>query len=157
MQGQHEVESSWNVMTHVDAWEGKWMGNWRMEWVASTLHTISEHDVSSITTADARTSAASSRLNWRPHLFKWNHPLRRKTKSGFCAGAITFQTYSTFVEQVKRFLALIYERFEAIRHKTHCKCPFKKPLVKGRKVIVPEFFKSETLWATDKGNISLLG
>jgi len=43
---------------------GEWRGNWRMEWVASTLHTISEHGVSSITTADAHTSAASSRLNW---------------------------------------------------------------------------------------------
>jgi len=37
-----------------------------MQWVASTLHTTSEHGVSSITTADAHTSAASSRLNWRP-------------------------------------------------------------------------------------------
>jgi len=37
-----------------------------MEWVASTLHTTSEHGLSSITTADAHTSAASSRLNWRP-------------------------------------------------------------------------------------------
>jgi hypothetical protein len=35
----------------------------RMEWVASTLHTTSEHGVSSITTADAHPSAASSRLN----------------------------------------------------------------------------------------------
>ena len=31
-----------------------------MEWVASTLHTTSEHGVSSITTADAHTSAASN-------------------------------------------------------------------------------------------------
>jgi len=38
----------------------------KWEWVASTLHTTSEHGVSSITTADAHTSAASSRLNWRP-------------------------------------------------------------------------------------------
>jgi len=30
-----------------------------MEWVASTLHTTSEHGVSSITTTDAHTSAAS--------------------------------------------------------------------------------------------------
>jgi len=37
-----------------------------MQLVASTLHTTSEHGVSSITTADAHTSAASSRLNWRP-------------------------------------------------------------------------------------------
>ena len=37
-----------------------------MKWVASTLHTNSEHGVSSITTADAHTSAASSRVNRRP-------------------------------------------------------------------------------------------
>ena len=60
------ADSSWNVMAHGDAWEGKWRGNWRMEWIASTLHTTSEHSVSSITTADAHTSAASSRLNWCP-------------------------------------------------------------------------------------------
>ena len=60
------VDSSWNVMAHCDAREGKWRGNWQMEWVASTLHTTSEHGVSSITTADAHTSAASSRLNWHP-------------------------------------------------------------------------------------------
>ena len=91
-----DVESSWNVMAHGGAREGKWRGNWRMEWVASTLHTTSEHGVSSITTADAHTSAASSRLNWRhPGRFKWTRPFRRKTKSGFCACAITFQTQST--------------------------------------------------------------
>jgi hypothetical protein len=37
-----------------------------MEWIASTLHTTLEHGVSSITTADAHTSDASSRLNRRP-------------------------------------------------------------------------------------------
>jgi len=82
-------------MTHVDAREEKWRGNWRMEWVASTLHTTSELGVSSITTADAHTSAASSRLNWRPCRFKWTRPFRRKTKSGLCACAITFQMQST--------------------------------------------------------------
>ena len=51
------LESSWNVMAHGDAREGKWRGNWRMEWVAITLHTTSEHGVSSTTTADAHTSA----------------------------------------------------------------------------------------------------
>jgi len=68
-----------------------------MEWVASTLHTTSERGVSSITTADAHTSAASSRLNWRRRRFKWSRPFRRKTKSGFCACAFTFQTQSTFL------------------------------------------------------------
>jgi len=66
-----------------------------MEWVASTLHTTSEPGVSSITTADENTSAASSRLKWRPRRLKWTRPFRRKTKSGFCACAITFQTRST--------------------------------------------------------------
>jgi len=90
------LDSSWNVLAHGDAREGKWRGNWRMEWVASTLHTTSEHGVPSITTADAHTSAACSRLNWRSHRFKWNRPFRRKTKSGFCACAFTFQKQSTF-------------------------------------------------------------
>jgi hypothetical protein len=81
----------WHTATHG---RGR-RGNWRMEWVPSTLHSTSKHGVSNITTADAHTSAASSRLNWRPCRFKWTSPFRRKTKSGFCACAITFQTQST--------------------------------------------------------------
>jgi len=42
------AEMCWHTVTH-----GRGRGNWRMEWVASTLHTTSEHGVSSITTADA--------------------------------------------------------------------------------------------------------
>ena len=95
-----KVQSSWNMMAHGDAREGKWSGKWRMEWEASTIHTISEHGVSSITTADAHTSAASSQLNWRPRRFKWTRPFRRKTKSGFCACAITFQTQSTTLRRI---------------------------------------------------------
>jgi hypothetical protein len=82
-------------MAQSDAWEGKWRGNWRMEWVASTLHTTSENCVYSITTADAHTSAASSRLNWRPCRFQRTRLFCRKMKSGFCACAITFQMQST--------------------------------------------------------------
>jgi len=91
------VESSWNVMAHGDAWERKWRGNWQMEWVASTLHTTSEHGVSSITTTDAHTSVVSSRLNWQPRRCKGTCPFYWKTKSGFCAYAITFQTQSNTV------------------------------------------------------------
>jgi len=90
-----EVDSSWNLMAHGDPRERKWRENWRMEWVASTLHTTSEHGVSSIITADAHNSAASSGLNWRPRLFKWTRQFRRKKKSGFCVCAITFQTQYT--------------------------------------------------------------
>jgi hypothetical protein len=56
---------------------------------------VSEHGVSNITTVDAHTSAVSSRLNWRRHRLKWTRLFRRKTKSGLCACAITFQTQST--------------------------------------------------------------
>ena len=72
------------MMAHGYAREGKWRGNWRMQWVASTLHTTSEHGLSSITTADAHTSAASSRLNWRPPgRFKWTRPFRAKDEIWF--------------------------------------------------------------------------
>jgi len=91
---KRQVDSSWNVMAHCDTREGKWRGNWRMQCLAITLHTTSEHGVCSITTADAHTSAVSSRLNRSPRRFKWTRPFRRKTKSDFCACAITFQLAS---------------------------------------------------------------
>jgi len=75
--------------------ERKWRRNWQMEWVASNLHATSEHGVSSITTVDAHTSAARSRMNWRPRRFIWTRPFRRKKKSVFCLCTITFQTQST--------------------------------------------------------------
>ena len=115
------VEYSWNVMAHDDAREGKWRGNWRMEWIASTLHTTSYHGVSSITTADAHTSAASSRLNWRPRRFKWTRPFRRKTKSGFCACAITFQTQS--INQLRHLVPLyMYMMGDKGKHLCTLKC-----------------------------------
>jgi len=78
-------------------------GNWRMEWVASTLHTTSEHGVSSITTADAHTSAGQQSTELKPRgRFKWTRPFRRKKKSGFCACAVTFQLASTEVARYTR-------------------------------------------------------
>ena len=90
------------MVAHGDARERKWRGNWRMGWVASTLHTTSKHGVSSIITADAHASAASSRPNWRPRRFKWTRPFRRKTKSGFCACAVTFQLTSTVAAALRQ-------------------------------------------------------
>jgi hypothetical protein len=43
--------------------------------------------------ADAHNFASISRLNWRPRRFKWTRPLHLKTKSGFCACAITLQLH----------------------------------------------------------------
>jgi hypothetical protein len=70
-----------------------------MEWVASTLHTTSERGVSSITTADAHTSASQQSTELTsPADLNGLVPFRRKTKSGFCACAITFQTHSTCID-----------------------------------------------------------
>ena len=91
------LDSSWNVMAHDVTREGNWGGNGRMEWVASTFHTTSEHGVSSVTIADAHTSTASSQLNWCPRRFKWTRPFRRKTKSCFCMCAIKFQLAYTCI------------------------------------------------------------
>ena len=96
------IESSWNVMALGDARKGKWRGNWRMEWVASTLHTTSEHGVSIVTTANAHNSAANNRLNWRPCQLKWTRSFRGKTKSGFCACTIGFQTRYTLFSKPQR-------------------------------------------------------
>jgi hypothetical protein len=72
-------------MPHGDAREGKWRGNWLMEWVASILHTTSEHGVSSITTADAHTSAVPV-VDWTDAptgRFKWTRPFRPKDEKCF--------------------------------------------------------------------------
>jgi len=50
-----------------------------MEWIASTLHTTSEHGVS------------------------WTRPFRRRTKFGFCACVITFQLASTLRRLTKNY------------------------------------------------------
>jgi len=110
-------------MAHGDAREGKWRGKMRMEWVASSLALyVGIRSIQSLS-ADPHSSTASSRLNWHPRRFKWTRPFRWKTKSGFCACAITFQTCYTsgggepiyseenlperrFVDQKYRILAL---------------------------------------------------
>ena len=89
--GRSPVEMWWHKVTHGRGSKGKLANGVGSQY----SHATTEHDVSSITTADAHTSAASSRLNWRPRRFKRTRPFRRKTKFGFCACAITFQTQST--------------------------------------------------------------
>jgi hypothetical protein len=61
--------------------------------------------------ADVHSSPASSRLNWRPRRFKCTRPFRRKTKSGFCACAITFQTQSTTAPSALTLPAVLLSRF----------------------------------------------
>ena len=98
------VELSWNLMAHGDARVGKWRGNRRVEWVASSL----SHYL--------RTWCIQHYYRWCAHLgcqqpteltptgrFKWTRPFRRNTKSGFYACAITFQTCSTTVRYTTRY------------------------------------------------------
>ena len=73
------VEMWWHAVTH----GGKWRGNWRREWVASTLHTTSEHGVTSITIVDAHISAVSSSLNWRPPPNEMDSPVSPKDEIWF--------------------------------------------------------------------------
>jgi hypothetical protein len=120
--------------------------------VASTLHTSSEHGVSSITTittADAHTSAASSRLNWRPHRFKWTRPFRRKTKNGFCACAITFQLACTGrgrkVQKGSSFIARICLSL-VTRWRTMINVKL-RPLYRQNSTAVPS--KVEVRWAPE--------
>jgi hypothetical protein len=92
------VQSSWKVKAHGDVREEKWRGNKRIQWVTSKRHMTAEHRLArAVQTlqADVHSSPDSSRLNWRPRLFKWTRPFRWKTKSGFCACAIKFRKQST--------------------------------------------------------------
>ena len=83
----------WHTVTHGKGSEGE---KYRMQMVASTLHTTAEHAVSNITTADLHVSAASSRLNLRPPAdLNVVVLLATKMKSVFCACAIIFETHST--------------------------------------------------------------
>jgi len=69
-----------------------------MEWVTSKRHMTAKHRLARAEQslqADVYSSPVSSRLNWRNRRFKRTRPFRRKTKSGFCACAITFQMQST--------------------------------------------------------------
>ena len=98
----HVLDSYWNVMAHGDAREGKWRRNWRMECVASTLHTTSKHDVYPALLPLMRTPRLPV-VDWTDaprRRFKWTRPFRWKTKSGFCACAITFQLASTTLNSI---------------------------------------------------------
>jgi hypothetical protein len=89
--------------------------------------------VPSITTADAHISAASSRLNGRSCRFQWTRPFRRKTKSGFCACAITFQTLSTstLLASSRETRHFIFVRFAERRNLVSARVPshFKRSLL----------------------------
>jgi hypothetical protein len=103
-------------MAHGDAREGELRGNRRMEWVGSALplylgtRSIQHYY---LLPADPHTSTASTRLNWLHHRFKWTRPFPWKTKSGFCACAITFKTEYTILRGL-RHEAILYAYFSSL-------------------------------------------
>ena len=70
----------------------------RMQWVASTLRTNSEHGASSITTAYPHTSAGQQSTELTPSPADLNGLVRfaRNTRSGFCACVVIFKWTSPF-------------------------------------------------------------
>jgi len=64
-----------------------------------------------------------------PRRFKWTLPFRRKTKFGFCACAITFQTQSTCIVH-KNYLTIclallgLVQLLIALRTSVHCELGF---------------------------------
>jgi len=100
-------------MAHGDARGEKWRGSKRMEWVTSKRHMTAEHRLArAVQTLQAgvHSSPASRRPNWCTRRFKWTRPFCRKTKSSFCACAITFQTQSTSINPVSA-LTVTYFNF----------------------------------------------
>ena len=90
------VESSWNVMAHGDAREGKWRGK-----LANGVGSqYSSHYLGTWCIQHYYRWWRTPRLpvvDWTDahRRFKWTRPFRRKTKYDFCACAITFQLAST--------------------------------------------------------------
>jgi len=95
-------------MAHGDARVGKWRGKMRMEWVASRLALYVGTRSIQLLSANPHSSTASSRVNWHPRRFKWTRPFHWKTKSGFCACAITFRTCYTRKSTLSVTSALVW-------------------------------------------------
>ena len=91
-----QVELVRNLVAHSDEREGKWRGKWRMEWVASTL--TPPPNVVYPALLKLMLTPRLPAVDWTdaPHRFKWTRPFQGKTKSGFCACAITFRTSYTY-------------------------------------------------------------
>ena len=115
-------------MAHGDAREGKWRGNG--EWSGyPVLFTLPRNMVYPALLSLTRTPRLPV-VDWTeaPRRIKWTRPLRRKTKSSFCACAITFQLASTNKlllstkrEQQLHVQAIIHTIFRSIiiHYETH--------------------------------------
>ena len=94
-----------------------------MQWVASTLHTTSEHGVSSITTADGAHLGCqqSTELTPPPGRFKWTRPFRPKNEIRFLRLCYHISTglyllhnlqreYGEYLQGLLFYMYLFYEK-----------------------------------------------
>ena len=94
------VESSWNLMAHGDAREGKWRGNWWMEWVSSTL-TLPRNTMFPALLPLTRTPRLPA-VDWTDAPADLNGLVRfGERRNLFSACAIGFQTQSTFAVELR--------------------------------------------------------
>ena len=96
-------------MAHGDAREGKWGGNWRMEWVASTL--TPPPNVVYLALLKLMRTPRLPAADWTDASTDLNGLVRfgGETKSGFCACAITFRTSYTTEKVINSWMALSLE------------------------------------------------
>ena len=115
----------WHTVTHRRGSEGE-TGEWS-GYPGLTGFTTSEHGVSSITTADARTLSASIRLNWRPpadlnglvRFAERRNLVSALVPSHFKCSLIEFMTVIMF--QMRKFTTLcVLETMQTFTHS--CKC-----------------------------------
>jgi len=90
-----EVELVRNLVAHGYAREGKWRGNRRMEWVASTLTRPSNVVYPPLLTLMHKPRLPAVDWTDAPRRLKWTRPFRGKTKSGLCGCTTIFRTSST--------------------------------------------------------------
>ena len=86
------VELVRNLMAHRDARQGKWRGNWRMEWVASTLTPPSNVVYPALLKLMRTPRLPAVDRTDAPTDLNWFVRFGGKKKSGFCACAIMFRT-----------------------------------------------------------------
>ena len=106
-------------MAHGGVRWGKGRGNWRMEWVASTLHTTSEHGVSSITTSDAAHLCCQQSTELTPTgRFKCTRPFRAKDEILFLRVCHHISTGLYFIHaaNVKAVLFSLEQVFRTLKH-----------------------------------------
>ena len=111
-------------MAHGDVREEKWRGNKRMKWVTSKRHMTAEDRLARAVQKPCRLMCVTRLpvFDWTdvPGRFKWTRPFRRKTKSGFCACAITFQMQSTTSWPCSK--GLLQDRCLQVCNKLVCTC-----------------------------------